>query len=139
MSEFKLEIITPNFQFFDGTVNSLTFLSSAGNLEVLAGHQAMIAVVCEGELAFTDAKTGERKTAFCAGGFAEVRPDETVIFTNYCDYETDIEEARLKMKQTLEAEREQHIKSISQQKRNRIAITRAIDNIKKKPKKTENI
>ncbi len=137
MSTFKLEIITPGEEFFEGEVESLVFLSGGGQLQILANHQNMISVVDEGEIAFN--VNGEKKTAYLAEGFLEVKDNGAVLFTNYCDYDTDIETARNHMKETVDAERKIHIHNINLQKRNRIAITRTLEDLKRKHKKSRNI
>ena len=89
MAHFRLEIITPEMRFFDGDCESLILETPDGKLGVMARHRPMVAAVAEGELSF---KTGgEWKKCFTTGGFAEVRPDETVVNAQIVEWPEDIE------------------------------------------------
>lgn len=92
MTGFRLEIITPEKKFFDGVCESLIFETPTGKLGVLASHQPMVAAISAGEIRF---KTGgEWKVCMTAEGFAEIRPDETVINTQVVEWPEEME-ARL--------------------------------------------
>jgi F-type H+-transporting ATPase subunit epsilon len=77
MAGFRLEMITPEKRFFDGECESLIIDTPEGKRGVLAHHTPMVAAVAPGVISFKT--NGEWKTCHTTGGFAEVRPDETVI------------------------------------------------------------
>ncbi len=137
MNGFRLEIITPDSQFFDGTVEAIVFSNDNGSLQILCGHHPMISTVNEGQMRFKTENGWQ--IVYMTGGFAEVRPDETVIFTNFCDYNTDVASAREHIKRVNDEEIKLHRKSVVQQKRNRIAITRALEDIRRGKTKSKNI
>jgi F-type H+-transporting ATPase subunit epsilon len=92
MVSFRLEIITPEKRFFDGDCESLIVDAPDGKRGVLARHAPMVVAIAGGEIAF---KTGgEWKKCFTTGGFAEVRPDETVVNLQIVEWPEEME-ARL--------------------------------------------
>ena len=100
MNTYKLEIITPEKQFFCGEVEATICPLEDGDLEVLKGHEAMVAALKEDEIRLKI--NGEWKTAVISDGFFEVRPDEVVIFAIFCEWQEDYKTAAEKRR----AERE---------------------------------
>jgi F-type H+-transporting ATPase subunit epsilon len=92
MAGFRLEILSPEKRFFDGECESLIIDTPEGKRGVLAHHTPMVAAVANGTITFKVA--GEWKTCFTTGGFAEVRPDETVINVQIVEWPDEME-ARL--------------------------------------------
>jgi F-type H+-transporting ATPase subunit epsilon len=92
MGHFRLEIMTPEKRFFDGDCESLIIDTPEGKIGIMSNHRPMVAAVAKGTIAF---KTkGEWKSCFCTEGFAEVRPDETIINTQIVEWPEEME-ARL--------------------------------------------
>ena len=92
MRTFFLEIITPEKTFFRGEVESIHIPSVGGSCTVMAGHQPMVFAVEPGTIRITaDGKTRE---AFMSEGFIEVRPDETIAFSQAVEWPEDINERR---------------------------------------------
>jgi len=102
MPEFKLEIITPERVFFSGMAESITINSSEGSLSVLAGHAAMAATAAVGEIVIRTAEGA--RTAFTTGGFLEVRPDETIMFAQKCEWPEEIDQNRARADEELAQE-----------------------------------
>lgn len=89
---FKLEILTPKREFYSGNVEAVTFLLEDGEMTVLAEHEPMLAALKIGEMKI---KTDDGwKSAFASDGFVEVRPDETLIFVQACEWPEDIDSAK---------------------------------------------
>lgn len=108
MASFRLEIITPEKRFFDGDCESLIVDAPDGKRGVLARHAPMVVAIASGEIAF---KTGgDWKKCFTTGGFAEVRPDETVVNLQIVEWPEEME-ARL-----AEEAREQTEENLRQEK-----------------------
>lgn len=124
MAGFKLEIITPEKMFFNGTADEIVCRTVEGELGVLKGHQPMIAVLDAHNLKLKI--DGEWKTAYVSDGFVEVRPDEVVIFGEYCDWAEDAERAKAERERLIEAERRRHGDSILQQRHDTISIARSM-------------
>ena len=50
MKTFRLEVLTPERQFFDGEVEQVIVEACDGRLSVLAGHAPMVAPLADGTL-----------------------------------------------------------------------------------------
>jgi F-type H+-transporting ATPase subunit epsilon len=124
MAEFKLEIITPERVFFSGMAEYITVMSSEGMLSVLKGHVPMVATVCVGRILIK--RGGEVLTAFTTNGFMEVRPDETLVFAQKCEWPAEIDVRRAHADEELASDRMQKKQSGRQYRENRIMLVRAL-------------
>lgn len=132
MTEFKLEIITPERQFFSDLVEYVTVESTDGQLTVLAGHAPMVAIVSVGRI---DIRVkGETKSAFTTTGFLEVRPDETLIFAQKCEWPEEIDVSRAQADEELALERMQKKQSVREYRESRIMLVRALARMQVKNK-----
>ena len=108
---FTLEIITPERQFFKGEVESVSFPTTNGRIEIMAHHIPMVAALEVGVLRI---RTGEEvREAFSSEGFLEVRPDETLLFVQACEWPEEIDlrrakEAKRRVEERLARERSAH-------------------------------
>jgi F-type H+-transporting ATPase subunit epsilon len=130
MASFRLEIITPEKHFFDGACDSLIMDTPDGKRGVLAHHAPMVVAMAEGTIEFRTG--GEWKKCFTSGGFAEVRPDETLINAQIVEWPEDMaarkaEEAREKSEESLRQEQ-----SLRQFNESRASIVRAMARLKMK-------
>lgn len=132
MSEFVLEMFTPQKQFFIGKVTSFVCSSADGELCVLAGHQPMLAAIVPGEVRIKTEKGTE--SAYVSDGFIEVRPDRVMLFSHLCEWPEDIDE--VKAKAAIERDREQlrNTESLSEHRRSEIELTRMMAMLKVKKK-----
>lgn len=110
--------------FFNGTAEEIICRTVNGELGILKGHQPMIVVLDEHNLRLK--LDGEWKIAYISDGFVEVRPDEVVIFGEYCDWAEDAAAARQERERIIEEERRRHGDSILQQRQDTISIARSI-------------
>ena len=92
MSTFFLEIITPEKTFFRGEVESVNIPCLRGACTIMAGHQPMVFATEPGSLLLTI--DGETREAFMSEGFIEVRPDETIVFSQAVEWPEEINERR---------------------------------------------
>ena len=92
MNKFYLEIITPEKVFFRGDVESVNIPSIGGACTIMAGHQPMVFATQPGTIRIT--ADGETREAFMSEGFIEVRPDETIAFSEAVEWPEDIDERR---------------------------------------------
>lgn len=130
MSEFLLEIITPEKQFFKGMAEAVTCQTDAGEIGVLKGHQTMIAALKIGEIKI---KTeGVWKNAFISEGFMEVRRDEVMIFSQCCEWPEEIDVARAEEARKRALARIEHAANIKEHRHNEISVARAMARLKVK-------
>ena len=132
MSEFLLEIITPEKQFFMGEVSAVVCQTCDGELGILKGHQAMVASLEIGEIKINI--SGNWKNAFISEGFLEVRPDETVIFAQCCEWPEDIDEVRAEEAKMRALHDIEHAQGIFEHKHSEISLARAMTRLKIKNK-----
>ena len=124
MSEFNLEILTPEKQFFSGAVEAAICPTSDGDIEILKGHQNLVAALGRDEIKLKI--NGEWKTAVVEDGFFEVRPDKVIIFAMYCDDIDDYKSAKAKREETIKREQEIYKENLSKAKINNIDISKFI-------------
>ena len=133
MSEFILEMFTPEEQFFLGKAESFVCTLADGELCVLAGHQPLLAALSPG--AFRLKVDGEFQTAYVADGFMEVRPDHVMVFSHICEWPEDIDEARTKREIEKDREQLRNAESLSEHRRSEIELQRMMAMLKVKRKK----
>ena len=121
---FKLEIITPERLFFSGQVESVTVDGQDGQLSVLAGHAPLIAALKVGQVVLGTAHG--KVTCFSTAGFMEVRPDETLIFAQKCEWPEEIDEGRALADEEEARIMLQRQQSMLEYRESRIMLTRAL-------------
>lgn len=137
MNKFKLEIMTPERQFLEEDVDSLTVLLPDGQLTVLAGHMPMVAVLAIGELTIRSGDTS--RMAFYSEGFMEVRPDEVIIFVQACEWPDEIDERRASEALERANEKMRQQQSLIEHKNTQIAIARAMARLRVSSSKSSNM
>lgn len=133
MSEFILEMFTPEKQFFLGKAESFVCTLADGELCVLAGHQPLLAALSPGEVRLK--VDGEVKLAYVADGFMEVRPDHVMVFSHVCEWPEDIDEARTRREIEKEREQLRYAESLSEHRRTEIELQRMMAMLRVKNKK----
>ena len=123
MKKFYLEIITPEKTFYKGEVESIRITTIDGSCSILAEHQPMVFATVPGSLYIS--VDGQTKEAFMSEGFVEVRPDETIAFSEAAEWPEEInamraEEARQRAEEQLRRNR-----SAAEYRLNRLALQRA--------------
>ncbi|MEE1006476.1 MAG: ATP synthase F1 subunit epsilon [Acutalibacteraceae bacterium] len=128
MSEFLLEIITPEKHFFKGTVEQITCQTEEGELGILKGHQTMVASLEIGEIKIK--ARGEWKSAFISEGFMEVRNDEVIIFSQCCEWPEEIDGIRAEESLRRALDKIEHAQNIKEHRHNEISLARAMARLK---------
>lgn len=136
MNRFPLLIITPKQKVFDGNIELLNVVTSAGQLGILAKHTPLLSVVKTSELHLVDGK----QTFYYAtsGGVLSVRRDKVVLLLDTIERADQIDlqrakdalkRAELRLKEKSEKLDETRAKS---------AIARALIRIQVKEKNPDN-
>ena len=97
-SQFNLDIITPERQFFSGEVQSIIIDTPDGERGILANHTPMIIAMTIGELKML--VDGKWKTAYTSEGFLEIAPDRMIIMAQTVEWPEEID-----LRRATEAER----------------------------------
>lgn len=130
MNKFFLEIITPEKTFFRGEVESINIPSVGGACTVMAGHQPMVFATEPGTIRIT--VEGKTREAFMSEGFIEVRPDETIAFSEAVEWPEDINERRAEEAKERAEEQLRRNRSASEYRLNRLALQRAFARLRVK-------
>ena len=81
----NLKVIRPRRLAVEGDVQEVQLPSLAGSLGILPGHRPMVLALGRGPLIYKDEKNEARLNI--QGGYAEVRPDAVLVFTELSDDE----------------------------------------------------
>ena len=130
MNKFYLEIITPEKVFFRGEVESVNIPSIGGACTVMAGHQPMVFATEPGTISIT--ADGQTREAFMSEGFIEVRPDETIAFSQAVEWPEEINELRAREAKDRAEEQLRRNRSAAEYRLNRMALQRAFARLRVK-------
>lgn len=125
---FELHIMTPEREFFSGTVESLVLSSTDGRLGIMAGHVPMVAPVEIGELDITI--NGEIKKAFHSEGFLEVLHNMVLVFVQACEWPEEIDVRRAERTIELEREHLRQKQSVAEYKAAKLTLARAMERLR---------
>ncbi len=100
----KLNVITPEKQFYEGDVTMVELTTTEGNIGVYPNHIPLTAVVSPGVL--TIHEEGEKKQASLISGFITILPDSVTIMAEVAEWPDEIdfkraEEARARAERRL--------------------------------------
>lgn len=130
MNEFYLQIITPERTFYSGKVQSITVNAIGGRCTIMALHQPIVLATEPGVITIT--ANGVSREAFLSEGFLEVRPDETVVFSQAVEWPEEINEQRAKEAKERAEEMIRRTRSASEYRLNRAALQRAFARLRVK-------
>ena len=123
-ANYMLEIITPEREFFHGEVESVIIPTPDGLMSIQRLHEPMVAALIVGEMKLCIG--GEWAVCTTSEGFVEVRPDETIIFSQAVEWpdEIDIKRAQEAKERAEEQMRQQQ--SRQEYMRSQISLARAM-------------
>lgn len=96
MKKLHLEIVTPDGPTYKGEVESIVLPAWEGQLGVMPGHEAQVALMKPGALHFKAA--GKEEWLAVSGGFAQISPEKVVILAETAELASAIDAARAKAK-----------------------------------------
>ena len=92
MSQFQLEIITPDGVAFSGACESLLVRTAVGDVEIMRGHADYFSAVETGRVRII--ADGKRRYAAASGGFISVSNGEVRLAPVTFEFAENIDEAR---------------------------------------------
>lgn len=100
----KLNVITPEKQFYEGNVTMVELTTTEGEIGVYPNHIPLTAVVAPGVLKIHE--EGEEKKASLISGFITILPDTVTIMAEVAEWPDEIdfkraEEARVRAERRL--------------------------------------
>lgn len=94
MTPFKLQILTPDKEFFNGETENLIVRTTVGDKGILARHEEYVAALPIGKLKVKI--DGNFRTAAVSEGVVKVGRDRTVILVQSCEWADEIDIDRAK-------------------------------------------
>lgn len=94
MASFKLTIVTPEKNFFEGDVERVIVRTTEGDVGILAHHVNYVAALTIGPLQIITEDGKGSKIAAIDGGFITVSKEETVIIAKTCEWAEEIDVVR---------------------------------------------
>lgn len=128
MPTFMLEVYTPVRMFFSGEVESLIMPILDGAYGVEAGHEPVTTAIDPGELRYK--VDGEWQIASVTRGFAEIKPDKTVILVAAAEHPEEISLPRVEAAVERAQERMRQKTSIQEYHIAQAALARAMARLK---------
>ena len=132
---FYLLIITPKQKVFEGNVDLLNVMTSAGQMGILAKHTPLLSVVKTSELHIQE---GKKITYFAtSGGVLSVQREKVLLLLDTIERANQIDLNRAKESLKRAEERLKEKTEKVDEMRAKAAITRALNRISIKEKYTE--
>lgn len=126
-SLFKLDIVTPDKQFFQDEVEMVIVRTTEGDIGVLDDHEPLVAPVSIGMIRIK--KDGEYKAAACAGGFINVDETGTTIITDSAEWAHEIDVERAKSAKVRAEERLKETSKETDVLRAKVSLNRAVNRL----------
>ncbi len=92
MPDFSCEILTPYRRFYSGKAESVTFVTHDGQIQVLAGHERLVAPVRIGQLKIMVG--GKLRKAAVTEGFARVKEGRVDLYVGAAEWPEEIDRER---------------------------------------------
>ncbi len=92
MADMKLKVITPEKQFYEGTVSMVELTTTEGDIGVYPDHIPLTAVIAPGVLKIHEG--AEVKEAALLSGFITIFPDAVTIMAETVEWPDDIDFGR---------------------------------------------
>lgn len=94
MTPFKLQILTPDKEFYNGETENLIVRTTVGDKGILAKHEDYVAALPIGKLKVK--QDGKFRIAAVSEGIVKVSRDKTVILVQSCEWADEIDVERAK-------------------------------------------
>ncbi len=125
---FQLTVLAADRQFYNGECEQLVFPGADGSRGVLAGHEAMICCLVEGEIRYK--ADGEWHRAVVSEGFVEIMPAYVKVFADSIERPEEIDILRAKAARERAQERLRQRLSTKQYLHTQAALKRAMARLK---------
>ncbi len=124
---YKLVIVTPEKQFYQGEVVELITGSTQGNVGILANHMPLVTTLRPSVTEIVD-KDGKKMKAFTSSGILEVKDNAATMLCDASEWPEDIDIKRAEAAKTRAEERLKQKDGIDV-KRAELALARALARI----------
>ena len=121
---FRLEIITPDRNFYEGEASMVEFTSVNGEMGVYKHHIPLTTVLAPGIVTITEAE-GQKEAAIHAG-FVEILPDKVTFLAEIAEWPNEIDKNRAEAARARAEERLAHRTEAIDVKRAEFALRKAL-------------
>jgi len=90
--KFKLKVITPTANFYNGDVTMVEFTTTMGDVGIYKGHIPMTSIIAPGPLNIHEGD--DIKIAALISGFVQILQEEVTIMAETCEWPDEIDENR---------------------------------------------
>ena len=125
---FNLKILTPEREFFDDDVESVTVFAPDGSVTVLADYAPFVMPVDVGTIMIK--RNGEWEGAVNTKGFMEVHHQGVLIYVQACESPDEIDIRRAEEAKDRAVEHLRQKQSMAEYKQSQIALARAMARLK---------
>ncbi|AFS77286.1 F-ATPase, F1 complex, subunit epsilon AtpC [Gottschalkia acidurici 9a] len=129
MSQFKLEIVTPDRKFLEADVSMLVARTIDGDMAILKNHIPLVTPLDIGIIKM-NYEDGTSKKASIAGGYMEVTKEKTTIVTESAEWPEEIDRRRAEEAKKRAEERISKKNKDTDVLRAELALKRAINRIR---------
>ncbi|WP_069650579.1 F0F1 ATP synthase subunit epsilon [Caloranaerobacter ferrireducens] len=133
MSQFTLEIVTPDRKFFEDEVEMVIVRGVEGDIGILKNHTPLVTPLSIGRIRIK--KNGEFKEAAIAGGYIEVSKNKTTVITDAAEWPEEIDVKRAEEAKKRAEQRLKSSKSEVDIVRAHIALRKALNRLEVAKKK----
>ena len=133
MSQFTLEIVTPDRKFFEGEVEMVIVRGTEGDIGILKNHTPLVTPLSIGKIRIK--QNGEFREAAIAGGYVGITKDKTTVITDAAEWPEEIDVKRAEEAKKRAEQRLKSSKSEIDIVRARIALRKALNRIEVAKKK----
>ena len=127
MSSFRLQIVTPDGDRFDGEAEALRLRTTEGYVSIRKGHVDYVACLDIGKVTVT--QNGIARNAACGGGFLSVEKGEARLVATTFEYADDIDLERAQQAKQLAEERIAAAKEAKDIALAKVKLARALNRI----------
>ena len=127
---FRLQMLRPDKQFYEGDVVSLTVSEPDGKIMLLPGHMPMFINITTSMATLTEAE-GETKTFATGEGMLAVYSDRVVLQSDFLAWEEKLDEAIKRRETAMAQEKERRRQSFLEYRLNKIEMAKTFINLEK--------
>lgn len=125
---FKLTVITPEHEVFDGMVEALTVTTLDGQFAFMAGHVPIVMPLIVGSLKI---KTpDETLVVFNSEGFLEIDHEGAMVYVQASETPDEIDNFRAEEARIRAEERLRQKQSIREYQQSKLALARAMERLR---------
>lgn len=133
---FKLEVLTPERNFFNGDVEMLVLRAPDGEIGILSGHMPLVTAVAAGPIKIL--QDGKWLVGAITTGFMEVSPHKTVVLVDTAEWPNEIDWNRAEAARLRALDRLRQKLSHVEYVRTEAALSRALTRLKVKNEINDN-